>query len=568
MKTKKNTRKIWAVVFMVALFLISSMVPVNAGLPDDRAMKITSGLSNVKTTSSDQNVFTKQDTSPFSAQPFSTPQSDSGNIQVQSSPRQYLQFKTINPPPFYYHNKYAVIIVGTFGNKQSYKWFSKDAQRQYNLTTQKLGFNKDNVYVLFTFLDNQSWVPDSSFNSSIVDCAATEENIKTVFNDLKNKMNPYGYDLLYVVVIAHGLDLGWYWGYKLGFNRDLWPNGHDTYFGITKPTGGSGEQEQETECLSDVDNYYSNQSAQIPQSIQSTYYVDNYDNCSKIDDRVFDHELNEYTRDIPARRIIFVLNPCMSGGFINDLSEKNRVIITASKEDEYANASFIGDFYYGLNGSGDNNGDNKISLAEVFDYTSNKVKEWLHNHPNEKPENPLLDDNGDGVGHNNTESGYDSTTEGKDGYVAARIYNLSYEEINYPPEIPNRPLPDYYATVYVISVGQKINLSAISSSNYDGDHIYYQWDWGDGTLSDWMGPYVYGMLLNHSWDGWGVYLVKVRAKDMYHAPSDWSIPLWIFVIPRHSNDFQQGNQSSILQGSQQSSPQIQNVVRRVKSNNN
>jgi hypothetical protein len=474
MKAEKNTRKIWVAVFIVALFLISSMMPVDAGMLVDQSAQSTPLQSQTITTTS----------------------------------------------PFYYHNKYAVIIIGAFGDVQHYKWFSNDAQRQYNLATQKLGFNSDNVYVLFTFSDNESWVPDPSFNPSIVDCAATEENIKTVFNDLKNKMDPHGYDLLYVVVIAHGIDLGWYYGSLLHKKfpwwpeGDIFPNGHDTYFGVTKPTDGSDAQELEIEYNYSAGDYYCNQSAQsaqIVQSIQSSYV----DNSSKIDDKVFDYELNDYTRDVPARRIIFVLNPCMSGGFINDLSGKNRVIITASKEDELANAPFIGYFYYGLNGDADNNGDGRISLAEVFDYTSNKVKEWLINRPEETPEHPLLDDNGDRAGHNIAESDYDPTTEGKDDYVSARIYDLSYEEINYPPEKPTitGPSGGKPGTSY------NYTFNAVDSN---GDQVKYLIDWGDGnTVTTDLNPSNTDVKVSHTWNAKGTYTIKAKAKDVYNAESDW-----------------------------------------------
>ena len=532
MKTNNNVRKIWVAAFVVTLFLISSMVPVNAGLTETAEQKPISTLDDA-----DSNDI------------FSAANDDLNQIDMQQG---QLQGQTIGPPPFYYHDRYAVIIVGTFGDEQHYKWFSKDAQRQYNLTTQKFGFNNNNVYVLFT--QKSEWTPDPSFNPNIIYKDATEENIKTVFNDLENKMNPHGYDLLYVVVIAHGLDLGWYYGdllhkkFSWWPEGDIFPNGHDTYFGVTKPTGGSGEQEQEIEYLSNnVGNYYSNQSAQLPQSFQSTYYVDNYDNCSKIDDRVFDHELNDYTRDIPARRIIFVLNPCMSGGFVNDLSGKNRVIITACKEDEYANASFIGPFYYGLNGSADYNGDGRVSLAEVFDYTSTAVKDWLSTKPLETPENPLLDDNGDGVGHNNTESGYDPTTEEKDGYVAARIYNLSYEEINYPPGIPRKPR--WYELWGIVGQQYQFDTRAVDP---EGDNISYLFDWDDGTTSGWVGPLRSGIGLGvfHSWSVRGSYYVRVKAKDEHGAKSDWSDSLIVVIrpdLPGNSNSFPQYNQNIVAE---------------------
>jgi len=48
-------------------------------------------------------------------------------------------------------------------------------------------------------------------------------------------------------------------------------------------------------------------------------------------------------------------------------------------------------------------------------------------------------------------------------------------------------------------------------------------DWGDGTFSEWLGPFPSGTPAeeSHSWDEAGIYEVKVKAKDNY-SESDWS----------------------------------------------
>ncbi len=67
----------------------------------------------------------------------------------------------------------------------------------------------------------------------------------------------------------------------------------------------------------------------------------------------------------------------------------------------------------------------------------------------------------------------------------------------------------------------------------EGEHLYYQWDWNDGTISDWMGPYESGETVSaeHNFDWSGVippedrYNVQVRAKDERGAITEWSDPL-------------------------------------------
>lgn len=58
------------------------------------------------------------------------------------------------------------------------------------------------------------------------------------------------------------------------------------------------------------------------------------------------------------------------------------------------------------------------------------------------------------------------------------------------------------------------------------DQIYYNWNWGDGNLSDWIGPYNSGGEISvlHSW-GEGSYSISVKARDVYGEESPWSEPL-------------------------------------------
>ena len=53
------------------------------------------------------------------------------------------------------------------------------------------------------------------------------------------------------------------------------------------------------------------------------------------------------------------------------------------------------------------------------------------------------------------------------------------------------------------------------------------WDWGDGNMSDWIGPYNSGETCEASyvWSSKGSYEVKVKAKDEYGSESPWSDPL-------------------------------------------
>ena len=71
----------------------------------------------------------------------------------------------------------------------------------------------------------------------------------------------------------------------------------------------------------------------------------------------------------------------------------------------------------------------------------------------------------------------------------------------------------------------------MTSIDPEGDDVFYQVDWGDGSSSEWLGPYQSGMSAHtmHTWASPGSYLVKAHAKDIYNTTSDWSDPLLVEV---------------------------------------
>ncbi len=67
----------------------------------------------------------------------------------------------------------------------------------------------------------------------------------------------------------------------------------------------------------------------------------------------------------------------------------------------------------------------------------------------------------------------------------------------------------------------------------NGNDVYYKWDWGDGEISEWIGPYKSGIPISfsHTWNEKGDYEIKVKAKDSYDLEGDWSDPL-IITMPK------------------------------------
>jgi len=104
--------------------------------------------------------------------------------------------------------------------------------------------------------------------------------------------------------------------------------------------------------------------------------------------------------------------------------------------------------------------------------------------------------------------------------------------VNDPPIIPNKP-----SGPIDIKTGE-IYSYITSTTDPNLDEIYYKWDWGDGSESDWLGPYSTGEAITtaNSWDSPSEYSIKVKAKDSQGDESDWSDDLEITVTKTRSTE--------------------------------
>jgi len=68
-----------------------------------------------------------------------------------------------------------------------------------------------------------------------------------------------------------------------------------------------------------------------------------------------------------------------------------------------------------------------------------------------------------------------------------------------------------------------------SAIDPNGDRIYYQFDWDDGSKSEWFGPYLSGQSISvsHIWNNKGSFQIKIKAKDVNGEEGVWSDPLAI-----------------------------------------
>jgi hypothetical protein len=117
-------------------------------------------------------------------------------------------------------------------------------------------------------------------------------------------------------------------------------------------------------------------------------------------------------------------------------------------------------------------------------------------------------------------------------YLKAGFDNALIEgTANQPPDIPDRPNGMENG-----KAGVEYTYKTKTNDPEDGE-VYYKWDWGDGSFSDWIGPINSGVetSASHVW-GKGNFIIKVKAKDEYELESDWSDPL-VISMPRNKASY-------------------------------
>jgi hypothetical protein len=118
-------------------------------------------------------------------------------------------------------------------------------------------------------------------------------------------------------------------------------------------------------------------------------------------------EYNILLSSLPTRRIIVINMSSASGEFARSLSAQGRIVITATRNGQETNAThFPGFFIDALNASdSDTDQDGHVSVLEAFMYASRLTAEFYTRAGRLATEHALLEDNGDGVGHERVEAG-------------------------------------------------------------------------------------------------------------------------------------------------------------------
>ena len=135
-------------------------------------------------------------------------------------------------------------------------------------------------------------------------------------------------------------------------------------------------------------------------------------------------EYNALLSSLPTHRVIVFNMASASGEFIKSLAAKGRIVVTATRNGQETNATrFTGFFIAALNAAdADTDQDGHISVLEAFVYANRLTDDFYKRAGRLATEHALLDDNGDGVGHDKLEAG--------EGLLARATYldSLSVED--------------------------------------------------------------------------------------------------------------------------------------------
>ena len=119
---------------------------------------------------------------------------------------------------------------------------------------------------------------------------------------------------------------------------------------------------------------------------------------------------------LPNKKIVFVDCSSSSGEFVKPLSADGRIVLTATRSGSEQNATVFADhFIAGLvDGAADADKNERVSILEAFNYATKLTADWYKQKNRLATEHALIDDNGDGTGHEEAKGG--------DGALAKLVY--------------------------------------------------------------------------------------------------------------------------------------------------
>jgi len=116
-------------------------------------------------------------------------------------------------------------------------------------------------------------------------------------------------------------------------------------------------------------------------------------------------------------------------------------------------------------------------------------------------------------------------------FGAGFVSCIGFSGENYPPEKPIIYGPDNGL------VNVEYTFCTDTTTDPEGDSIFCLWDWGDGNVSGWLGPFASGETIcaSHMWTQPGVYCIILKLRDIYGMENE-SDPFCITIVENRRPD--------------------------------
>ncbi|MEM0467563.1 MAG: PQQ-binding-like beta-propeller repeat protein [Candidatus Thermoplasmatota archaeon] len=117
-----------------------------------------------------------------------------------------------------------------------------------------------------------------------------------------------------------------------------------------------------------------------------------------------------------------------------------------------------------------------------------------------------------------TANGQPIVSNGKIWVATNNKIVIGFGENNAPTQ-PIKPIGTTFGEI------NKNYIFTSKTDDPDGDLLWYQWKF-DTVITEWFGPYQsnFSVQQSYSWKTSGIHTVQIRARDIYNAESDWSLP--------------------------------------------
>jgi hypothetical protein len=112
-------------------------------------------------------------------------------------------------------------------------------------------------------------------------------------------------------------------------------------------------------------------------------------------------------KGLNTRRVVIINMTSASGESLKPLSNEGWITITATRSGQEQNATRFAEYFIAALGNpeADQDKNGRVSVLEAFDFAVKATASWFEHQGRLETEHALIDDNGDGTGHQKAEAG-------------------------------------------------------------------------------------------------------------------------------------------------------------------